>query len=528
MAKSFLMGAEVEYSMSCPAAQTRGRRKGLYVQLLEAVKAEHQWLPDLRSSKGVYIDNGSRYYLDSGNHNELSSPELQTPREIAVYDRAGEVILRRAKQRVKQIKQIDICITKNNVNFSMPDRAAWGQHEAYTCWVPLEQAAAQLIPHLVSRIPYAGAGCLSSHPHGEGYELSQRARHMTRPVGLETTHNRAIFCTRAWKPSDTSSAGWTRTNLISKDSQRCSFGMYLTYGVTSLLMMIVNEGHQLGRDVRLKDPVRAMRMFSVDPALKKQVQLENGKWATALDIQRAYFNEARPHVERGEFPEWTLEVLEHWAETIDVLATDPRLLSDRLDTYLKHAIFERQLARAGMSWQALRKALQTIDQLRGTVPETIVQAIIQGNDEQFKGEAKSLRDKAMQQHKLQPVDIEHLQVAVRLQALELNYHELGGLFDQMLDAGLVDSVVVTPEEVEQAVHHGPPSGRASARGKAIKRLHGQPWAVDWQYFLNREDGKWIDLRDPFARHGRLRTKTSSFPEEACLPELEDVALRIAE
>ncbi|MCH8921535.1 MAG: proteasome accessory factor PafA2 family protein [Planctomycetes bacterium] len=96
---------------------------------------------------GIYIDNGSRYYLDSGDHNEVSSPELSTPRQIAVYDRAAEQMLLRAKAALmKRSKPIDICITKNNVNFSMPDRAAWGQHEAYTCWISLA-AAATRPPH---------------------------------------------------------------------------------------------------------------------------------------------------------------------------------------------------------------------------------------------------------------------------------------------------------------------------------------------------------------------------------------------
>jgi proteasome accessory factor A len=329
--KPLLMGAEVEYSLPTLRSQTARQRPQFHDLLLDAIRAEHRWLPDLNNPKGIYIDNGSRYYLDTGNHNEFSSPELSTPRQIAVYDRAAEQILLRAKAAVQtQLDGIDVCITKNNINFSKPDLATWGQHEAYTCWIPLEEAAVQLTPHLASRVAYAGAGCLSAHPGGMGFELSQRARHMTRMQGAETTHERAIFCTRAWKSSDMSDAGWTRTNLISKDSQRCSFGMYLTYGVTALLFMMMNEGHKIGRAVQLKNPVDAMRAFSLDPWLRVKVPLANGKKVTAIDIQRSYIREAQPHVESGQYPLWTNEVLNHWAVTLEQLENNPLLLADRL------------------------------------------------------------------------------------------------------------------------------------------------------------------------------------------------------
>ena len=194
---SFLMGSEVEYSLSGRPHHSRFHRIRYHELLLEEMQKSHRWLTDIRGSSGVYLDNGSRYYLDSGCHNEFSSPEVLTPQQIATYDRASEQILLRAKSAVEaRTAELDLCITKNNVNFHLPDRAAWGQHEAYTCWIPLESAAEQLIPHLVSRLPYAAAGCLSAAAHG-GFELSQRARHIRRKTGTETTRDRAIFCTRA-------------------------------------------------------------------------------------------------------------------------------------------------------------------------------------------------------------------------------------------------------------------------------------------------------------------------------------------
>jgi len=498
MTKPFLMGAEVEYSMSVAQRPDEHSRVYLHLQLLDAIRAVHHWLDDCHAESGLYLDNGSRYYLDAGCHNEFSSPELFAPQQVATYDRAGEQILLRAKAAVAaHAAGMNICITKNNVNFHLPDRAAWGQHEAYTCWTSLDTVATWLIPHIVSRSPYAGAGCLSSHPQGMGFELSQRARHMTRLKGTETTHDRAIFCTRAWKPTDVSEAGWTRTNLICKDSQRCSFGMYLTYGVTGLLFMIANEGHEIGSRLALQDPVAALRTISLDPFVQTPVPLANGKQATAVDIQRAYLAEARPYVESGDYPDWTYEVLGHWAETLDRLETDPLSLADRLDTYLKLTIFDRQLVRAATNWAALRRSLETLERMRNIAPEFVVQAVLGERAGDLTNDYKVFYDHLRQCIQGEPGGMDSLRFAVRLQALELKYHELGGLFDQLAASGCVDPVVVAAEDVEHAIHNPPAGGRAEIRGKSIVQYHGQPWACDWQHLINHHEKKWIDLRDPF-------------------------------
>ena len=134
---------------------------------------------------------------------------------------------------------------------------------------------------------------------------------MMQPIGPETTDDRAIFCSRAWKPSDSSSNGWWRTNLICKDSQRCSYGMFLCYGVTSLLFALMNEGHRIGERAALRDPVRAMREISLDPWVKTKVLMVDGRQLTAVEIQRLYLDEAKSLINKGSGPEWAAEVVEH-------------------------------------------------------------------------------------------------------------------------------------------------------------------------------------------------------------------------
>jgi Pup-ligase protein len=498
--KPFLMGAEVEYSMSATQAGRPISRQQVHELLLAAVRSDHRWLPDARSTAGIYIDNGSRYYLDTGAHNELSSPELSSPRQVAVYDRAAEHILLAARDSaMRRTHGMQVCITKNNVNFAMPDGPAWGQHEAYTCWVPLQNAARQLIPHLVSRVPYAGAGCLSAAEQGNGFELSQRARHMTRETGNATTSDRAIFCTRAWKPSDVSEAGWTRTNLISKDSQRCSFGMYLSYGTTGLLFLAINAGCEVGATVRLANPVTAMRTLSLDPWSKAKVPLADGRQMSACEIQRAYLSQAEAFVAKGGCPDWAHEVLDHWTATLEHLESDPSRLADRLDTYLKLAIFDHELSRAGYDWGRLKAALQVLTRLRRNAPEQVVRAIVDENSKRLDSKHQLLYDRVANDEQLNKLGAEPLRLAIRLQALELKYHELGGLFDKLAAARHVDPVVVTPEAVRQAVHHPPPAGRAEARSRCIHTLSAQKsWACDWEGIFNRSKSEWFDMRDPFS------------------------------
>ena len=345
-----------------------------------------------------------------------------------------------------------------------------------------------------------------------GYELSQRSRHITQVTGTETRHDRAIFCTRTWKPSDASQAGWTRTNLISKDSQRASFGMYLTYGVTGLMFLIMNEGHQIGRHVQLNDPVAAMRAFSLDPWMKTTVLLANGKSATALDIQRAYLRELTPHAESGDYPDWAGELLLHWSRTLDQLESNPLELADRLDTYLKLTVLDHQIVRAGHSWPELHRALGILNEMRNTRPETEVRALLANTSTNRDGVLRSLYRRLAKSGELKQVDLDCLQFAVRLQALELNYHELGGWFDQLAAARKIDPVVVTSREVERAVHHPPAGGRAEARAKSIAELHRQSWRCDWQYVVNFEEEKWIDLRDPFSNEWEIVPLNSSFPD----------------
>ena len=189
-------------------------------------------------------------YREIGGKVEHATPECSSPEEVACYDKAGERILSRARfDLAGDHPRCQVAIFKNNAGAIAPDDTTWGSHESYTCWVPIERAVKPLLGHLVSRLFYAGAGFLAYHSGGLGFELSQRARHLVQVTGNETTTSRPLFCTRVRKPSDASHAGWVRAHLICKDSQRCPFGIYLTFGTTGLLFHLLSTGRAVGEDL---------------------------------------------------------------------------------------------------------------------------------------------------------------------------------------------------------------------------------------------------------------------------------------
>src|SRR5438105_1625393 len=86
-------------------------------------------------------------------------------------------------------------LSKQNVDYSGTG-ATWGAHESYGCRPLPPGCARQLVPHLVSRLIYTGAGGFANRSPGMEFSLSPRALHMERAVSSESTCQRGIFHTR--------------------------------------------------------------------------------------------------------------------------------------------------------------------------------------------------------------------------------------------------------------------------------------------------------------------------------------------
>jgi hypothetical protein len=503
--KPFLMGTETEYAVTGRTATGATGPEEAFRYLNEAMRQERRWLPDASGGWAAYFEHGGRVYMDSGGHPEHATPECGTPVEVALYDKAGERLFDLARQRVQRERPgVTVSVAKNNVGPIHADEATWGCHESYTLWLRADKAAEQLVPHVVSRLIYAGAGCLSGRPGCEGFELSQRARHLRTVVGTDTTSNRPIFCTRLRKPSDHGSGTWTRAHLIAKDSQRAPFGIYLTFGTTGLLFQMVNDGRRVGQGLALADPVKAAQTIAGDPWLLARVPLADGRQLTALEIQQEYLEQAVRAVQDGGFPEWAPEVIRHWAETLEALRADPLRLADRLDPYCKLLVFGHELRRAAYSWSELHQALATLAKLRQRYTPDVVRALLAETPSSLPTEARALHAAAVVEAKAnQPGELDRLRFAVRLQALELNYHELGGLYDRLEEAGQMRPIVLTRDEVERATRAAPPGGRAAVRAEHVRNNAGDGWLCDWRYLYHAATKTFVDLRNPFSGENKV-------------------------
>jgi proteasome accessory factor A len=506
------MGAETEYGVS-------GRLDGewfdpdaVYDHLVAAIKEVRAWVPDHHGYRGVYLEHGGRLYLDYGSHPEHATPECHTPRQVALYDKAGEHLLRLARDVVTaRDPGLQVHVIKNNLDPVEPEETTYGTHESYTCWAPPEQVCPQLVPHLVSRVLYCGAGGLTGHPGGVGFELSQRARHLHVVEGDDTTGDRAIFSTRIRKVTD-GGATWTRAHLIGKDSQRAPFGIYLTYATTGLLIEMINRRLEVGQGLTLADPVAALRAFSLDPWARAKAKLVDGRELTAVQIQAEYLEQCEQALQKGLLPDWAGEAIGHWRQTLAVLETDPVRLADRLDAYCKLLICEHELLRARLDWADLRRALEKLDVLHEGWTDRVARAVLDDSDAGLTGEeCEQFAEARNRVEAGTPGVLDRLRFANRLRLVDLNYHELGGLYDRLHDAGKMKDVVLTPASVEEASRMPPPGGRAAVRGAWVRAHREADWRGDWQYVWQPSSGACVDLRDPFS--GKERAVQLNLPAD---------------
>jgi proteasome accessory factor A len=506
--KPFLMGSETEYAISGRRPQGQLEADEVYALLAQAIRHERASVPDCGSYRGMFLEHGGRLYFDYGGHPEHATPECFTPAQVACYDKAGERLLSRACRQAEASQPgLRLAVIKNNLDPVHPDLITYGTHESYTSWVWPAEAAEPLLPFLATRIIYAGAGCLSGHGNGMGFELSQRSRHIVRATGSDTTNDRALFSLRVRKESDYSADGWTRLHLIGKDSQRSPFGIYLTFAATGLIVCLLNQGLPVGQGLQLADPVDALRRISRDPWLRVKVRLANGQERTALDIQEDYLSASEQALPHGDLPEWAPEALRHWKETLEQMRRDPLRLARRLDPYCKLLIYEHELLRAGLEWAELRDSLAKLARLRQRFEPSVINALVTGAWDTLAAALQPLARQAREEGGLErEQDLERLRFAVRLQALELQYHQLGGLYDRLRAAGQVENVVVSTADIERATWQAPPGGRAAARAAAVREHHGEEgWRGDWQFLWHEDSGRCVDLRDPFRSGSRLVT-----------------------
>ena len=351
----------------------------------------------------VILTNGARLYVDHA-HPEYSSPEVTNPLDAVRWDRAGErVMLASVRALASTAALPDVALYKNNVDGK---GATYGTHENYLVdrAVPFHDLAARLIPFLVTRQVFTGAGRVGLGQRGEepGFQLSQRADYMEAEIGLETTLRRPIINTRDEPHADPDR--WRRLHVIIGDANMLEVATYLKLGTTSLVLWLIERavaeagaGGSAGGD-RPADAARPRarrargqpRPDAHRAARARRRPPADGARGPAR-VPRRGPRGARQHA--GDEPDpQTADVLARWASVLDRLGTDPASCAREVEWLAKLRLLEGMRRRDRLAWDHPRLAAMDL-QWSDVRPERgLYHRLVAGGRGRAAGDAEEVAD----------------------------------------------------------------------------------------------------------------------------------------
>jgi proteasome accessory factor A len=476
-----IIGVETEFG--CLVRGDRlGRNAGSSERIVEAVK-DHAFLRkklgllDLHARdyafeparSGGFLKNGGRLYVDAvGSHEEYATPECVTWTDVVAYDRAGRAILQQMLDDLDL--QDEVAFYANSVDHF--GGHTFGCHENYL--VDISAAAFRgslglLMPFLVTRQIFAGVGRVGGHKLNRHdfrrnvmnigeydvdtmwvadfygveiddaveYQLSQRADHIVNTVSSRVRFNRAIINPKRDSYYDYSDLH--RLHVLYGEPNMIEYAMWLKVATTCLVLDLLDDG-LVPAEVRLEDPLRALKSVSRDGSYRWLVELRGGATLPAVDLQRIYLQAAKQHLTgKNAQTDWALR---EWEGVLDGLEKDPMQLGDRLDWVAKKLMLEEYIKAEGTGW----------------------------ND-----------------------DVLH--------SLDLEYHNIDAR--QSLYGGLeeMNAVrrVLANEDIARAVSTPPQNTRAKGRAQIISTLIERGWnryLIDWDWVRIDKD-RHLELRNPF-------------------------------
>ncbi|MFN7149917.1 MAG: Pup--protein ligase [Microthrixaceae bacterium] len=434
-----IYGLENEYGVTCTL---RGQRR---LSPDEVARYLFRRVVSWGRSSNVFLANGARLYLDVGSHPEYATPECDSLHDLVAHDKAGEWILEQlvesAEARLAEEGiRGDIYLFRNNTDSA---GNSYGCHENYLTSREddLNHYTEVLIPFLVSRQIYAGAGKVLQTARGAQFSISQRAEHIWEGVSSATTRSRPIINTRDEPHAD--SDRYRRLHVIVGDSNMSEYATFLKVGAASLILRMLEDPTVVLRDMTLENPIRAIREISHDITCQRRVRLANGREASALEIQSEYLNRALRYAENHDLLPQEKQALGMWEHVMAGLERDPLSLDREIDWVTKHNLIE-----------AYRE--------RHDLP------------------------------------LNHPRVSL----LDLQYHDISrerSVFYKLQRAGRVERIV-SDAAIAEAMETPPQTTRARLRGEFIRRAkeRKRDYTVDWVHLkLNDQAQRTVLCKDPF-------------------------------
>ncbi len=505
------MGIETEYAFSVVPRQGQFLdRQDLLHRMLGAVRERFPSIPDLYT--GMFLPNGARLYIDTGLHPEFATPECVNPEETVAYILAGDRILKDIAVSLEQgsadIKEV--LLFRTNVDYG-GTYATWGCHESYLHSADPSVLAAQIIPHLVSRLIYTGAGGFNPLSKGLDFSISPRVAHLKHVASAESTQNRGIFHT---KNETLASKGFNRLHILCGESLCSQTATWLKIGTTALVVAMIEAGVCQADAVRPSSPLQAMQSFAADPACRAVAMLTSGRCVTAIDIQRHYLSRAEACLGADFMPDWAERVCNSWRRVLDALSAAPESLDKTLDWAIKHAVFAGSADRLGLDWDLIPRWSYVATRLKEALAKTeyrdrpVTAEFVLGESSPVRKEVEALtphlKEAGLNWHDL----VRYAQVKWRLCEIDLRFGQLSeeSIFEVLDRAGVLAHRLDGMRETSTAVNEPPTAGRARLRGNFVRR-HGTGnghYYCDWQGVWDHRKKRVLDLSNPFETEERWR------------------------
>ncbi|MDF1595365.1 MAG: Pup--protein ligase [Acidimicrobiia bacterium] len=433
-----IFGLENEYGVTCT---WQGQRR---LSPDEVARYLFRRVVSWGRSSNVFLENGSRLYLDVGSHPEYATPECDNLHDLIAHDKAGERILEElvfaAEERLEEegIKG-EIHLFKNNTDSA---GNSYGCHENYLIsrHGDFQRTVDTLIPFLVTRQIFSGAGKLLQTARGTTFSIAQRAEHIWEGVSSATTRSRPIINTRDEPHAD--AERYRRLHVIAGDSNMSEYATFVKVGTVAAILQML-EDDVVFRDLTLENPIRAIREISHDITCRRPIRLHNGRELTALDVQWEYFDRAMRYSRTVGFPAPVQLAVEMWEHLLTNLEKDPLRLDREVDWVMKYHIIERFRERHHLPLSSSRLAM-----------------------------------------------------------IDLSYHDVNrsrGLYYLLQRRGFADRVV-TDRAIDEARRQAPQTTRARLRGEFIRaaKEKKRDFTVDWVHLkLNDQAQRTVLCKDPF-------------------------------
>lgn len=502
-----LLGVETEYGFAVLDARgAPGDRDRAAISLLASASERFVHLPDAQSG-GIYLTNAGRLYVDVGAHPEFSTPECTTPDDIVRFVKAGHRIVADAAGALLPTRRgrAEAIVLLANVDYR--SQKTWGTHDSVMHSADPRRLPEQLIPHLVSRVVYTGAGGFNSHaPASIHFTLSPRVWHLREEISDHSTDRRGIFHT---KDEPLASGGTHRLHILCGESVCSDTALWLRIATTALVVALIEAGHSPGRAVQLHAPLDAMRAYASDPTCRAVAAGRDGRPLSALDIQRHYLAAVESELDRDFMPSWAPAACARWRDILDRLEAGQDAVATTLDWAIKLAVFADRARWRGITWDTLPQW--------NHIAHELSTALCAAVGTELPLSARVVEDRrgpvAADVRRLTPYLREHrlhwggfgVFLALRDELLELDmrFGQLGvGIFAALDRAGVLTHGIPGADAlaVAHAMHYPPTTSRARLRGDLVRRLAagGNQYRCTWDSIWDTAGRCRLNLGDPFA------------------------------